>query len=256
MTEIIIKPFIYGSIAFWLGKKAEEFISHKWCVYVRGLNNEDISYFIREVHFTLHPSFTDNVRKICKFPFEVYECGWGEFDIKINIFFQDESLKPVEVVHSLKLYPTQSHAALSTKKPIVSENYEEVIFVNPKKNFLEILNSIKPELNKNIIQMNIDDDANSIYKEKKNALSIFDGEKKSDYENKIRLFNSEQNTQDIKIEEKLEDNPLSNYELSMAGNNDKNLNLNNMDSASVASNSMNNVRFFIFILGYGEKKRR
>ena len=173
MTEIVIKSLIYGSIAFYLGKKAEEFISHRWCVYVRGVHNEDISYFIKEVHFTLHPSFKDNVRKLSKFPFEVYECGWGEFDIKINIFFQEESLKPVEIIHSLKLYPTQSHAALSAKKPVVSENYEEIIFVNPKKAFLETLNSIKVEA-KNIIQMNIDDESHSVYRYKRNSPSFFE----------------------------------------------------------------------------------
>jgi YEATS domain-containing protein 4 len=239
MTEIIIKPIVYGSIAFYLGKKAEEFISHRWCVYVRGVHNEDISYFIKEVTFTLHPSFTDNVRKVSKFPFEVYECGWGEFDIKIMIYFHEESLKPVEIIHSLKLYPTQSHAALSAKKPVISENYEEIIFVNPKKHFLETLNSVKPET-KNIIQMNIDEDMNSIYRDKKHTFSIFEDEKKSEYDNKIRVSTVDNQMNDMKMDEKIEENQLSNYEMSMAGNIDK-MYQNNMDSLSVVSNSQNNV---------------
>ena len=240
MTEIVIKPIIYGSIAFYLGKKADEFISHRWCVYIRGVYNEDISYFIKEVSFTLHPSFTDNVRKVSKFPFEVYEGGWGEFDIKITINFQEETLKPVEIIHSLKLYPTQSHAALSAKKPVVSENYEEIIFVNPKKDFLETLNSIKAET-KNIIQMNIDDDSNSLSREKGHSLSIFEEEKKSDIDNKIRLSSIDQQANDNKLDEKIDENILSNYDISMAGNNDKNINHNNFDSVSVVSNSQNNV---------------
>ena len=40
-----------------------------------------------------------------KFPFEIHQTGWGEFDIVVKIFFQDASEKPVEVTHSLKLYP-------------------------------------------------------------------------------------------------------------------------------------------------------
>ena len=60
--ESITKPIIYGSMSFWLGKKAEEKASHKWVCYVRGVNNEDLSYFIKKVVFTLHPSFKIPIR--------------------------------------------------------------------------------------------------------------------------------------------------------------------------------------------------
>jgi YEATS domain-containing protein 4 len=139
--EIIVKKIVYGSVAFWLGKKADESISHKWCVYVRGLENEDISYFVKKVIFTLHPSFENQHREVTKFPFELYESGWGQFDIIITIYLIDETAKPIEFVHPLKLYPTQSHASMSTKKPVVSESYEEIIFVNPKPHIKEILNN-------------------------------------------------------------------------------------------------------------------
>ena len=84
-NEIIKKSIVYGSIAFWLGKKSEENLTHKWCVYVRGNKNEDISYFVKEVIFTLHSTFENNVRTITKWPYELYASGWGEFDIKITI---------------------------------------------------------------------------------------------------------------------------------------------------------------------------
>ncbi len=45
---------------------------------------------------------------------------------------------------------------------------------------------------------------------------------------------------DMKMDEKIEENQLSNYEMSMAGNIDK-MYQNNMDSLSVVSNSQNNV---------------
>jgi transcription initiation factor IIF auxiliary subunit len=138
---IITKQIIYGSVALWLGKRADEKATHKWAVYVRGPNNEDISYFIKDVEFTLHTSFENNVRKVSKFPFELYEAGWGEFDIKITIYFIDESIRPMEFMHLLKLYPTQSHISQSTKKPIVSESLDEIIFVNPSLKLREILNN-------------------------------------------------------------------------------------------------------------------
>ena len=164
-NEIIIKPIIYGSVAFYLGRKGKEDSSHKWCVYVRGVNNEDISTFIKEVHFVLHNTFQNHIRKVTKWPFELYEVGWGEFDIKIKIFLIDETAKPLEVFHLLKLYPSQSHIAPSSKRPIVSENYEEIIFVNPKPHIRARLLDTKDEtmnnedINSNSNRVNVVNDS-------------------------------------------------------------------------------------------------
>ena len=136
-NQIIVKPFVYGSVAINLGKKSKGEATHKWCVYVRGVNNENISNFIKSVQFTLHTTFPNNIRVINKWPFELYEMGWGEFDIKIKIELIDESAKPIELTHPLKFY-NQLHQSQS-KKPVVSENYDEIIFVNPKPEILEQL---------------------------------------------------------------------------------------------------------------------
>lgn len=191
-NEIIIKPFVYGSVAFFLGKKSHEDISHKWCVYVRGVNNENISNFIKEVHFILHTSFQNHIRKVDKWPFELYEVGWGEFDIKIKIFLIDETMKPLEVVHSLKLYPSQSHINPSSKRPVVSENYDEIIFVNPKPNIREmLLTKSEPVANpvtlQNIdanatSQMEIDDGNVTENKEEKSEVNPVEGENKMEIE--------------------------------------------------------------------------
>ena len=58
----ISKSLIYGSISFWLGKKADSSTSHKWICYIRGPNGEDLSYFIQKVVFYLHPSFQEPIR--------------------------------------------------------------------------------------------------------------------------------------------------------------------------------------------------
>ena len=192
-NEIIIKPFVYGSVAFFLGKKSHEDISHKWCVYVRGVNNENISNFIKEVHFILHTSFQNHIRKVDKWPFELYEVGWGEFDIKIKIFLIDETMKPLEVVHSLKLYPSQSHINPSSKRPVVSENYDEIIFVNPKPNIREmLLTKSEPVANPVTLQSNIDANATSQMeiddgnvtenKEEKSEVNPVEGENKMEIE--------------------------------------------------------------------------
>jgi YEATS domain-containing protein 4 len=52
---------VYGSAAFSLGKVTEG-ASHKWTVYLRGIENEDLSYFIEKVSFKLHESFSEPTR--------------------------------------------------------------------------------------------------------------------------------------------------------------------------------------------------
>lgn len=47
--------------------KNNYFVYHKLIyiyIYIRGLKNEDISYFIKKVIFTLHPSFPNSKRSI------------------------------------------------------------------------------------------------------------------------------------------------------------------------------------------------
>ena len=159
-NQIIVKPFIYGSVAISLGKKSDKKTTHKWCVYVRGVNNENISNFIKSVQFTLHSTFPNNIRVVNKWPFELYEMGWGEFDIKIKIELIDESVKPIELVHPLKFY-NQPHQSQSSKKPVVSENYDEIIFVNPKSEILEQLLRVDNSNNIEIFQEPINNNSNN-----------------------------------------------------------------------------------------------
>eukprot|EP00736_Rhodelphis_marinus_P001221 Rmarinus@m.28034 len=127
---VLVKPIVTGSVAFWLGKKAQERKSHRWSVYLRGVHGEDLSYFIRKVIFQLHHTFTDSQRVLLRPPFEVEEYGWGEFEIGIKIYFVDPVEKPVQLYHSLKLYPSHD-IQLTTKKPVISEYYDELVFQDP-----------------------------------------------------------------------------------------------------------------------------
>ena len=42
-------PICVGTVSFWLGKKADEYHSHKWTVYVRSPVNEDLSPMVKKV---------------------------------------------------------------------------------------------------------------------------------------------------------------------------------------------------------------
>ena len=103
-TELVV-PVCYGTCAYWLGKKADEYHSHKWTVYLRGPENEDLSHVISKVVFNLHPSFKEAARTLEKPPYEVTETGWGEFEIGITVHFSDDSgEKSVDLSAPLKLY--------------------------------------------------------------------------------------------------------------------------------------------------------
>ena len=90
-------PFVYGSIAMYLGKKASEFETHEWTLYVRGPNQEDLSCGISKVVFQLHASFAKPIRELTQPPFEVTERGWGEFEAQIRIIWKDPEEKPTVV---------------------------------------------------------------------------------------------------------------------------------------------------------------
>jgi hypothetical protein len=76
-----------GSIAVHLGKKADEQATHRWSLFVRGPNHEDLSCFVEKVAFTLHPSFPEPVRgtvfSICLF-IDLWCCVFEPFLSCIN----------------------------------------------------------------------------------------------------------------------------------------------------------------------------
>mmetsp|Transcript_351 Transcript_351/g.410 ORF Transcript_351/g.410 Transcript_351/m.410 type:complete len:210 (+) Transcript_351:158-787(+) len=138
---IICRPIVIGSIAFFLGRMAVDEHSHKWTIYLRGLDGEDLSYFISKVVFTLHPSCSQPVVTVEKPPFQVTQTGWGEFQAMIKIFFTDPNEKPVETFHMLRLYPVggQTSNAALLKKPVVHEHYDEFVFREPSEDFYKLL---------------------------------------------------------------------------------------------------------------------
>ncbi|KAL1529731.1 hypothetical protein AB1Y20_000667 [Prymnesium parvum] len=129
------KPFVVGSCAHWLGKRAEEGKSHEWTVYVRLINpDEDPSLFIKRVVFHLHPTLQPPTRVVETAPFMVAEQGWGEFEIHLQIYFHDSNDKPLELSHMLKLYPEADSVqpgAAAANRPVVSERYDEFVFNDP-----------------------------------------------------------------------------------------------------------------------------
>ncbi|KAF8058402.1 TAF14B [Scenedesmus sp. PABB004] len=135
-TELVV-PVVVGTVAIHLGKKATEYASHRWTVYVRGLGNEDISHVVHRVTFNLHTSFQVPVRHVEAPPFEVTETGWGEFEIGVVLHFPpDSGEKDVELFHRLKLYGEDDPTG-TKQKPVVHEQVEELVFVCPAQGFYQ-----------------------------------------------------------------------------------------------------------------------
>ncbi|CAI5510652.1 unnamed protein product, partial [Closterium sp. Naga37s-1] len=140
----VVLPIVFGSCAFWLGKKADENATHKWTVYVRAADNGDLGSVVKKVVFQLHPSFSNPTRIVERPPFMLSESGWGEFEIAMTIVFHaDASEMPAELTHHLRLYPEGSapNQPLSTKRPVVAEQYDELVFCEPQIAFFHRIRS-------------------------------------------------------------------------------------------------------------------
>lgn len=125
---------MYGNIARYFGKKREEDgHTHQWTVYVKPYYNEDMSGYVKKVHFKLHESYANQNRIVVKPPYEISETGWGEFEIVIKIHFHDPNERPVTMYHILKLFHSGGTQDLGAEqgKGLVAESYDEIVFQDP-----------------------------------------------------------------------------------------------------------------------------
>ncbi|XP_066157221.1 YEATS domain-containing protein 4 [Euwallacea fornicatus] len=142
----IVKPIVYGNIARYFGKKREEDgHTHQWTVYVKPYSNEDMSGYVKKVHFKLHESYANQNRIVVKPPYEISETGWGEFEIVIKIHFHDPNERPVTMYHILKLFHSggTQDIGLEQGKGLVSESYDEIVFQDPTQLMHHLLTSTK-----------------------------------------------------------------------------------------------------------------
>ncbi|CAO3582769.1 unnamed protein product [Absidia cylindrospora] len=143
----VSRPIYYGNTATPLnGKKASNSDhTHKWTVMLKGLNNEDLSYYIRKVVFRLHETYPNPLRTVEQPPFELTETGWVHFQVAT-------SEKSVTLYHHLRLHPYEDDVngqPWPKDKPVSSLIYDELVFNEPTEAFKEILaknNALQPNL--------------------------------------------------------------------------------------------------------------
>lgn len=171
----IERPIVYGTEATLLSKSKTESTgknTHAWKAYVRGAYNEDISHLIEKVVFFLDPSFESPERVITEPPFQIEEEGWGEFEIKIGVYFQDPSENPILLRHLLRLFHPDGSLPAVKGKPVISEVIDYIIFSNPTMKFYQILqNNPLPE-DRNLMVRYYDIDNSEIEKMKEESMRI------------------------------------------------------------------------------------
>ncbi|XP_055942351.1 YEATS domain-containing protein 4-like [Argiope bruennichi] len=143
----VVKPIVYGNVAWYLGsKRDEDGHTHQWNVYLKPYDNEDMSVYVKRVHFKLHESYADPNRVCHAPPYGVTETGWGEFEIVIKIFFQDSNERPVTIYHFLKLFDREKDGNVKMgTAPVNSEFYDELVFMDPTAKMYRLLTH--PKLN-------------------------------------------------------------------------------------------------------------
>lgn len=86
--------------------------THKWMIYVvePPQSKQAASAFITCVRFHLHPSYKPHdVVDVTEAPFKLTRLGWGEFPIRVQLFFVDKKRnKTVDLIHHLKLDDSHS----------------------------------------------------------------------------------------------------------------------------------------------------
>ncbi|KAI9055383.1 hypothetical protein LZ554_000340 [Drepanopeziza brunnea f. sp. 'monogermtubi'] len=156
----VFRPFVIGTVATLFGPDnpkppgTPEEHTHSWTVFVKGVDDTDITYWCRKVQFKLHETIPNHLRTIEAAapgePFEVHETGWGEFEVTIKLYYPPESLeKPQTTYHHLYLHPygtEKEKEEMRASGRVRSWQYEEQLFNEPYEQFFEILTSPKEKI--------------------------------------------------------------------------------------------------------------
>ncbi|XP_016979634.1 uncharacterized protein LOC108044973 [Drosophila rhopaloa] len=107
--------FVVGNTSKYIGEgsreksNGEQALIYKWLVYVQGKDlPQPLGSYIKKVRFQLHHSYRPNdIVDVHTPPFQLTRRGWGEFPMRIQLFFQEHlQQKPVQLMHTVVLDKT------------------------------------------------------------------------------------------------------------------------------------------------------
>ncbi|KAH8591805.1 yeats family-domain-containing protein [Bisporella sp. PMI_857] len=159
----ISRPFVYGTTAREFDEvtnprpadvPAEH--THSWTVFVKGVDDADITYWLKKVQFKLHETIANSVRTIENVapgePFETHATGWGQFEITIKFYYIPEANEKAQALyHLLRLHPygdEKQQNMQKENKEVTSWCYEEMVWNEPYENFYEIMTTPTQHTNK------------------------------------------------------------------------------------------------------------
>lgn len=94
---------VVGNTSQYLHEKSTS-VTHKWMCYVKTRSSVPIDRLVKKVRFHLDSTYKPNDVVDVSAPFQLTKRGYGEFQVKVLIFFKDDlNLKPVTVYHQLTL---------------------------------------------------------------------------------------------------------------------------------------------------------
>ncbi|KAJ2807226.1 hypothetical protein H4R20_001374 [Coemansia guatemalensis] len=105
----VIRRAILGNTSQYVDPQhrppGNERCTHRWTVYIRGVPSDaSPKEYIRKVRVFLHPSYRpDDIVDLASSSLELTRWGWGEFPVRIQIFFRDRRNKPIDLIHMLRL---------------------------------------------------------------------------------------------------------------------------------------------------------
>lgn len=96
---------VVGNTSQYMHEQSNSNITHKWMCYVKTKSSVGVERMVKKVRFHLDQSYKPNdVVDVTTSPFQLTRRGYGEFPIKVLIFFKDDlQLKPVQIIHQLNL---------------------------------------------------------------------------------------------------------------------------------------------------------
>ncbi|KAH8355848.1 hypothetical protein KR200_005028 [Drosophila serrata] len=109
--------FVVGNTSKYIGEglressKEGQAMTYKWLVYVQGKDlPQPLDTYIKKVRFQLHHSYRPNdIVDVHSPPFQLSRHGWGEFPMRIQLFFQEAlQEKPVQLMHTVILDKSMS----------------------------------------------------------------------------------------------------------------------------------------------------
>ncbi|KAH8378089.1 hypothetical protein KR093_009130 [Drosophila rubida] len=106
--------FVIGNTSKYIGgsdydPQGSQGLAYKWLVYVQAKNlPQPLETYLKKVRFQLHHSYRPNdIVDVHSPPFQLTRRGWGEFPMRIQLYFQDHlQQKPVQLVHTIVLDKT------------------------------------------------------------------------------------------------------------------------------------------------------